>query len=144
MKLSFQIIPYLCLAFLLMASNVFSQKKIVGIADPEFSALFQTRKAPIVSGKIINASREELEQLSITYSVVTPFAESQVKGSTAIKEDGSFRFVLDYPFPYQEIWFNLGDFFYSGIYANDSLEIEMDFEKLQKNHVYLAGDGVRF
>jgi thiol-disulfide isomerase/thioredoxin len=133
-----------CIAFLLFSTNVFSQKKPVGLADPEFNAIYNTRKAPVVSGKIINASKEELGQLSVTYSVVTPFAESQVKGSTAIKDDGSFSFALDYPFPYQEIWFSLGDYVYSGIYANEGLEIEMDLAKLKKNNVYMDGDGVRF
>ena len=144
MKPTLSIKTFLCIPFLLFASNVIAQNKVVGLADPEFNTVYRTRKAPVVSGKIINATKEELGKLSVTYSLVTPFAEPQVKGSTIIKDDGTFSFALDYPFPYQEIWFSLGDYFFSGIYANEGLDIEMDLAKLKKNTVYLYGDGVRF
>ncbi|RZK77815.1 MAG: redoxin domain-containing protein [Pedobacter sp.] len=144
MKLMLAIKWSLCMICLLFATNVFSQSKSVGLADPEFNEIYHSRKAPVVSGKIINASEEDLNGLAITYSVVTPFVESQMMRSATIKKDGTFNFTLDYPFPYQEIWVKLGDYFFSGVYANEGLEIELDLAKLKKNNVYLDGDGARF
>jgi thiol-disulfide isomerase/thioredoxin len=144
MKLTLAFKWSLCIAFLLVATHVSSQNKPIGLGDPEFNEIYRTRKAPVVSGKIINASEAELNALSVTYSLVTPFTQSQVKGIAPITKDGTFSFTLDYPFPYQEIWINLGDYFYSGIYANEGLAIELDLAKLKKNNVYLDGDGARF
>jgi hypothetical protein len=53
--------------------------------------------------------------------------------------DGSFTLALDYPLPYQQILFELGNTFYTAIYANKALCLELDMKK--KKVRYLSADG---
>ncbi len=127
--------------------NAFSQavKEPITLASPELNKYFASAKPPTVSGKIINASPEELVKLSVTYALVTPFKNFQEKGvSPQIKNDGTFTFTLDYPFPYQQIWFNLGDYFYGALYVNRNTHLEFDFAQLKKKDVYFIGEGVKY
>lgn len=131
---------------MLFASMGFAQaqSKPLAMADPAFNTYFYKTKAPIVSGKIINVTSDELKTLTITYSQVVPFEGFQEKGACQIKSDGTFSFQLDFPFPYQQIWFSLGDYFYSGIYVNKGLYLELDFAQLKKQNLYWVGPGVKY
>ncbi len=45
--------------------------------------------------------------------------------------DGSFTLALNYPLPYQEILLELGNIFYTSIYANKALYLELDLKKIK-------------
>ena len=51
---------------------------------------------------------------------------------------------MDYPFPYQQIWISLGDYFYSGIYVNKGIYLELDFAQLKQKNVFLLGPGAKY
>jgi thiol-disulfide isomerase/thioredoxin len=135
--------------FLLLTSTiVFAQvpKGTLSLEDPDFNKYFMnTGKIPTVEGKILNLPLEDLEKIKISYSIVTPFYKGQNKKITNVNSDGSFSLLLDYPFPYQQIWLSIGDTLYTCLYVNSDLHIELDAAKIDKKKgIMFNGDGVRF
>jgi len=114
--------------------------------DASFNALYPNLSIPSVTGRLLNLSADELKTLTITYTLVTPFAAFQDRRIVSPQPDGSFKLVLDYPLPYQQIWLELGDYFYAGLCVNTNLYLELDMKKLKaaKEQVYFNGDGVRY
>ncbi|HXB45145.1 MAG TPA: TlpA disulfide reductase family protein, partial [Puia sp.] len=90
-------------------------------------------------------SPAKLKNLIITYTLVTPFSESQTTKTTYAQPDGSFRLGLDYALPYQQIWFGVGDLFYACLYANKDLFLELDMKKIMgSKNVSFNGVGVHY
>ena len=117
---------------------------VVAIEDPQFDAQFAQRTIPQVTGKLLHLSPQEIKETTITYTLVTLLGQ---KTKTArLAADGSFELVLDYPFPYQQIWVHVGELFYTGLYANKQLFVELDIPKLKAAGKELAfqADGVRY
>ena len=138
-----------CLLFFLLCftATIKSQVPADAIApeDAAFNAAYANRNIPTVTGKLLNISADELKKLPISYTLVTPFSKFQVKKTTSAQPDGSFRLEIDYPFPYQQIWFGVGDFFYAGLYVNKELYLELDMKKIKAlKEVNFNGDGVRY
>ena len=135
------------IAFLLCFSTYLQAQtpnRDIAPEDAAFNANYSSRTTPKVTGKLLNMTAEELRNMSITYTIVTPFAKSQVKKITSPKPDGSFSLTLDYPLPYQQIWFSAGNF-YTGLYANKDLYLELDMKKINAaKEVNFNGDGVKY
>lgn len=137
------------LLFLLLAFSIVTRAQLpAGIVAPEdaaFNTLYTTRTIPVIHGKLLNKSAATAKDLAITYTIVVPFWNSQVKKTTTVQSDGSFTLQLDYPLPYQQVWFELGDIFYAGLYADKELYLELDVKKLKAaKEVNFNGDGVRY
>jgi len=62
-----------------------------------------------------------------------------------LNADGSFKLELDYPFPYQQIWFSIGENFYTSLTVNKDLTLEIDWPiiKAVKDFEF-NGKGLRF
>jgi thiol-disulfide isomerase/thioredoxin len=138
-----------CLLLLLACFAVTAQAQapsgIVAPEDAAFNTLYPNLSIPKVTGKLLNLSADELSKLTISYALVTNFAQSQVQKTVSPQPDGSFTLVLDYPLPYQQIWIEVGNFFYAGIYANKDLYLELDMNKIKAaKGVQFNGDGVRY
>lgn len=137
----------LCLLFLF---PLFTKSQIKAIApeDAIFETVFKNAKTvPIVKGKLLNISAEEIANMSIDYAMVTPFAETQVKKTTKLSKDGSFQLTIDYAFPYQQIFLSVGnnDLFYTSLIVNNGLLIELDMKKIKaQKELNFNGDGVKF
>ena len=117
----------------------------ISVEDVLFDGRFSQKvKKTVVFGKLSNASAEELSKIQISYDQVVPTRELQIKKTVPVLANGEFRIELDYPFPYQQLWLSVGDYFFSSIYANEGLEIRLDFEKLRRNHVAFLGEGIEF
>lgn len=118
----------------------------LSLEDPEFDGYFiQSKKIPVVTGKILNIKSEDISKVKISYSIVTPFFEFQTKKNTTVLGDGTFSLQLDYPYPYQQIWFGIGDTLYTCLYANSDLFIEIDAAKVDKKQgIQFIGDGLKF
>ncbi|HMI61859.1 MAG TPA: TlpA disulfide reductase family protein [Puia sp.] len=117
----------------------------VALEDASFNAVYADLSIPRVTGKLLNLSASELKNLTITYTLVTPFGQYQVQKTVSPQPDGSFTLVLDYPLPYQQIWLTVGNLFYAGIYANKDLYLELDTKKIRAaKGVQFNGDGVRY
>ncbi|PSL46284.1 thiol-disulfide isomerase/thioredoxin [Chitinophaga niastensis] len=138
-----------CLLFFLLCFSATIKSQVpanaVALEDTAFNAMYAGLSIPRVTGKLLHLSAEELKKLPITYSVVTPFSESQIRKTVFAQTDGSFRLELDYAFPYQQIWFGVGELFYTGLYANKDLYLELDMKKIKAaKEVSFNGDGVRY
>ena len=117
----------------------------VAPVDPAFDTVYAHRSIPIVTGRLLNLTAAELQKTVISYSLVTPFAQFQVKKTVVPQSDGSFRLALDYAFPYQQIWLSVGDFFYAALYANSDLFLELDMQKIRTaREMEYNGPGVHY
>lgn len=138
----------LAILFVLTSSGLYGQvpKGTLSLEDPDFNEYFMNiAKIPIVKGKILNFSPDDLLKINISYTIVTPFNERQNIKITNVKSDGSFNLQLDSPFPYQQIWLRLGDTLYTCLYANSDLYIELDATKVdRKNGIRFNGEGIKF
>jgi len=117
---------------------------LVAIEDPQFDVQFAQRAIPQVTGKLLHISSQEIKKTTITYTLVTLLGQKTKTAHLAV--DGSFELELDYPLPYQQIWVHFGEMFYSGLYANKQLYVEVDVPKLKAAGKELAfqADGVRY
>ncbi len=123
---------YLLLVFLVPLCAYSQTSKPIALEDVTFDAQFEkTILVPDVKGKLINATAKEIEGTLINYTIVTPFSVSQVHKITKPSKDGTFKLSLDYAFPYQEIFIEVGDYFYSGVLVNKDLFMELDIKKLK-------------
>ncbi|MBP7556134.1 MAG: TlpA family protein disulfide reductase [Chitinophagaceae bacterium] len=120
------------------------QVSVAALEDPSFDSDFARRPIPLVTGQLINFSPEDVPKATISYALVTLLG--QVRKTAALAPDGSFRLELDYPLPYQQIWFSVGDFFYAGLYANKDLHVEVDIKKVKAagGKVLFNGDAVNY
>ena len=139
---------YLLLVVFLLPLFVLSQGNLrpIALEDPAFNAYFENgATVPVVTGKLINASAQEISQATINYYLVTPFSDLEVQKSAQVARDGTFKLTLDYAFPYQEIFMSVGDYCYFGILANKDLYIELDVTKLKAlNHSDTSREGVKY
>ncbi len=138
-----------CLVFFLLCVSMCIQSQspadAVAPEDASFNKVYAKLIMPRVTGKLMNMSADELKNLSITYSLVTPFSDIQLKKTASAQPDGSFSLEIDYPFPYQQIWFSVGNFFYAGLYVNKDLYLELDMQKIKASkRVNYNGDGVHY
>ena len=85
-------------------------ENVISIEDEAFQHHFQNAEIPIVRGKFLNLPEELYDKINMSYSVVTPTDQLQVKKTSSLNADGSFELELDYAFPYQQIWLNAGPF----------------------------------
>lgn len=142
MKITF--LFYLLLCFSEVAISQVPEDA-VALEDSMFNQVFTSRSVPKVTGKLLNISPEKIKGTIITYSLVTPFAQRQIKKTATVNLDGSFSLQIDYAFPYQEIWLRVGDDFYAGIYANKNLYLQLDIQKIKASGgVSFNGDGVKY
>jgi hypothetical protein len=135
------------LLFVLCSQTLYSQipKDALSLEDAAFDRSFATRAIPKIGGKLLNLTPEELKKTVITYSLVTPFSSRQSSRTAAVLPDGSFRISLDYPFPYQQVWFSIGEIFFAGLYVNKDLFVELDMKKIKAaGEVNFNGTGVRY
>ncbi len=140
---------HLLIALLLFSSRAISQipSGVISLEDAAFNPYyFNKENIPKVHGKVLNLTEKEIAELKVNYTLVTPLESYQQKKTCSLNSDGTFDLELDYAFPYQQIWLSVGDLFYSGIYANKDLSIEIDASVIKTNGkmTYLIGPGIRF
>ncbi|MCW8313751.1 TlpA family protein disulfide reductase [Sphingobacterium sp. InxBP1] len=121
-----------------------AQESAIAITDSKFDNTYTERAYPIIRGKINNASEEELKQITPVFTLVRPKEPLQAKLTTEIANDGTFELQLPSKLPYQQIWFSLGEYVYSCLYANEELDLTFDLEKLKNERVYMLGEGMAF
>ena len=113
--------------------------------DAAFNAVYAGRAIPVVTGRLLNLSADELSKLTVKYTLVVPFWQSQLTKMAIVRPDGSFDLQLDNALPYQQIWLNIKDVFYTALYANTDLYVELDMKKLKAaKQVDYNGEGVRY
>lgn len=143
---------YSVIILLLVAHSIVGQisPKAIAMEDEEFNNYFSTRSIPKVKGKILNLSKKDLAKkdlakTKIEYTIVTPLPKFQVTKYCSLNADGSFELKLDYAFPYQQIWIDIDSLFYTGVYANTDLFIQLDAAVLKKRpDAAYNGPGVKY
>lgn len=137
-----------CLIVLLLLgeSSVFAQaSKAIAMEDKAFSTYFLKRGIPKANGRIINLTKEEIANTKIEYTLVTPLQQLQVTKICTLNPDGSFELKLDYAFPYQQVWIDVDHLFYTGVYVNTDLFIELDAALLKtREEAEFNGTGVKY
>ncbi|HAP96091.1 MAG TPA: hypothetical protein DCP54_10160, partial [Chryseobacterium sp.] len=121
-----------------------AQENATPITDVKFDNEYANRTNPIINGTIINASEQELQNITLEFTLVRPNEPIQTKLTTGIDKDGKFQLVIPSKLPYQQIWFSLGEYVYSCLYANEELNLDFDLQKLKRQNVYMLGDGMSF
>ncbi len=106
-------------------------QEAISMEDAAFDESFTDRIMPKIDGKLLNLSKEELKSIHLSYTLVTPFSAKQVTKTVQPSPDGSFSLELDYAFPYQQIWFNADEKFYTSLTVNKDLFLELDMEKIK-------------
>jgi thiol-disulfide isomerase/thioredoxin len=121
-------------------------KSAISIEDTKFDSVYSNSPTiPFIIGKIINISKEEINSLHIVYTWVTPFSGGQVKKIAKLDGNGSFKLLLDYPFPYQEIFLDIGDNFYTSLTINKGLKINIDWKVIKEAKEFnFNGKGLQF
>jgi len=136
----------LTLLFLVTVSCKQTNHPQISIDDKAFNEyFFEKKNLPIVEGQILNLSEDEKENLVVRYAIASPLPEQiQIKKSCKVNPDGTFKLHLDHAFPYQQIWITIGNF-YTGIYANSDLFIELDANVLKEsNRTHFNGAGIKY
>lgn len=129
-------------AILMIACN--TEKKI-SIEDTKFSKyFFNENNLPIVKGKLLNLTKDEINNTKIGYGLITPFAQRFEQKTSKLNSDGTFELEIDYSFPNQQIWLTVGKFLYAGIYANKELYIEINADSLRESRAYMNAPGVNY
>tara|TARA_R110002167_G_scaffold311735_2_gene516463 strand:+ start:643 stop:2340 length:1698 start_codon:yes stop_codon:yes gene_type:complete len=130
-----------------IAISACNDKHHISIEDDGFNKHFFNKKnIPIVKGKVLNLSDDEIRKTKLEYTLVTPFEQNQMQISktSQLNADGSFELEIDYSFPYQQIWLTIGDYFYTGLYANSDLFLEIDTDSIESGTTYFNGPGIKF
>ena len=141
---------YSYLLCLLFSFPLLTQSQIKAIApeDAAFETVFKnTKTVPVVKGKLLNISAAEIADMTLSYTLVTPFSETQVTKTAKVAKDGSFNLSIDYTFPYQQIFLSDGkeSLFYTSLIVNKGLFIELDIKKIKtQKELHFNGDGVKY
>ncbi len=98
--------------------------------DEAFNEYFiNQRKEVKITGKILNLKNEDISKIKIDFSILTPFDNFRDNKSCQINPDLSFEFSLEYCFPNQQIWVIINDSHIFGLFVNNNLHIEIDFNQ---------------
>ena len=146
MKQAIAILTFLVNCIFIEKMEAQIPKSAISIEDTKFDSVYSnSHTIPIINGKIINISKGEINSLSIVYTLVTPFSGRQVKKITKLDANGSFKLLLDYPFPYQEIFLDIGDNFYTSLTINKGLKINIDWKVIKEAKEFnFNGKGLQF
>ncbi|QBQ42109.1 TlpA family protein disulfide reductase [Sphingobacterium psychroaquaticum] len=125
----------------LLCTSLFAQQLDGPYTDPSF--VFHGKQA-VIRGKILHATAEELQQLSINYTTVNPTEPTQTPHTVKPQKDGTFEIRLLDKTPYRQIWFKFDKYAYTCLYSHEELILTFDMEKLKKASVYLTGEGLSF
>ena len=146
MKRAIAILTFLVNCIFIEKMEAQIPKSAISIEDTKFDSVYSnSHTIPTINGKIINISKGEINSLSIVYTLVTPFSGRQVHKIAKLDANGSFKLLLDYPFPYQEIFLEIGDNFYTSLTINKGLKINIDWKVIKEAKEFnFNGKGLQF
>ena len=146
MKTIFAILTFLLNFIIIEKLQAQIPKDAVSLEDAKFDSVYsKAHTIPFINGKISNISKREIDSLHIEYDLVTPFSGKQVKKLAKIDANGVFKLVLDYPFPYQQIWLGIGDNFFTSLTINQGLNINIDWKAIKEAKEFqFNGKGLQF
>ena len=135
---------FLLLSFSGQAQNTNSNHPLA-IEDARMDNYLQNRKLPILTIQVHNRP-DSIKKISITYTLETFGANfpPQVKKFTQTDAKGFARIELYQNLPFQQIFLSVGDYLYTSSYLNSGLTITIDARKINKDGVFMIGDGITY
>ena len=119
-----------------------STENLISIEDAAYDAYIANSKITI-QGHFVNFKPEDLAGITIKYNVVVPLRKFENR-ETKINEDGTFECIIYQTHPLQQIWLEIGNYFYGVLYVRTDVTMALDMEQLRKARVWASGEGVRF
>lgn len=124
---------YLLVCILLYVGNSFAQTSTTMPSPhhPEFNDYYlNPENRATITGKVLNLPDSVDREKLIGYAAVALHQDDQKELSTVINPDGTFTIELPFSVPVQEVWFWLGEKFYTALIVKSGLHIEMDYAAL--------------
>ncbi len=114
------------------------------IENPKMDSYLQNRQPATLTIQINNAP-DSVKKVDVKCTFVTFGSNFQIIKYYAINSDGFVRVMLEQNLPYQQIWLNVGNYLYAGVYVNTGLKVTIDVSKIKnKDGVYLSGNGITY
>lgn len=114
----------------------------LAIEDPRMDSYLQNREFATLTIQISNAP-DSVKKVNVKCSLVTFGSNFQITKYYTTNSDGFLKITLNQNLPYQQIWLNVGDYLYAGVYVNTGLKVTIDVNKIKsKDKVYFYGDGI--
>lgn len=83
-----------------------------------------------ITGKVLNLPDSVDREKLIGYAAVALNVKDQKELTATVAPDGTFNIELPQSVPVQEVWFWLGDKFYTALAVHSTVHIEMDYAQL--------------
>lgn len=136
-------IPLLLLfLFGFLSSHAQSYSKPIALED--YQPASTTSTTSVITGRISNLTPDEAQRIVVEYSVVTPFLQTQQKGTSKVEADGSFMIALSQAMPLRQLWIRIDTLMYAGVYLTNQLTIHLDAAIAKKKTIYFSGPGLQF
>jgi thiol-disulfide isomerase/thioredoxin len=137
---------FLFLAFVTFFGTQLPAQVVPSLEDPAMDDYFNDQShIPKITGRFVHFNTNDLKEQIVNYTLVVPFAKMQTDNETVqVAPDGTFEIKLSYLEPYQQIWLNIGNIYFSEIIANKDLHIETDIALLKQDTFEFWGKGVTF
>ncbi len=133
------------LLLILLANGACSaQQEPIAITNQEFGKIYFTKTTPKVTGRIRNASPEELAGLKVTAHKVYLIGDTQGKEVIKLQNDGTFEITVFEPLPYQQIWFMIDKLMSLCLYVHDGVFIDLDLKILKQPDGYQNDEVLKF
>src|ERR1700761_8201390 len=115
----------------------------VAIEDKKMDGYLAVRKPATLTIQVKNLP-DSVKKVNIKYTLVQFGVSVQVTKYAETNAAGLSKITLDENLPYQQIWLNVGDYLYAGIYVNSGLTVNVDAQKIPKDGIFMIGDGVTY
>lgn len=114
------------------------------IEDPQMDSYLQNREPATLTIQI-NSAPDSVKKINIKCTFVTFGSEFQITKYYTTNPEGFLTITLTQNLPYQQIWLNVDDYLYAGIYVNTGLKVTIDVNKIKsKSKVYFYGNGITY
>jgi thiol-disulfide isomerase/thioredoxin len=131
MRLLYLVLLITCLTGSAVAQPLVVPPGTIAPEDAAFNAAYPKRAIPVITGRLLNLSANEISALTVKYSILTPFAIMPVIKPIAVQPDGRFSFRMEDALPYRQLLFEIKDLFNIHLYTNTDLILELDMTKLK-------------
>ena len=126
---------FLCLlaCILLCVDNSFAQISTMMPSPhhPEFNDYYlNPDNRGTITGKVLNLPDSIDREKLIGYSAVAMQRADYQQLNAVVAADGTFSIELPFSVPAQEVWFWLGDYFYTALLIRSTVHVEMDYAAL--------------
>lgn len=119
--------------WMLLIGQALAAQSPFSYEDAAMEAYFADRSnVPIVRGKFLHFTPDDLDTLSIVYTLPQFSLDKRDRRYADIKKDGTFELKIDHAIPYQEISIGVQHVGSVRIYAHKELFIEIDLQKWRK------------